>query len=229
MEKNNFHYVNVLLEQLYGMSLENEDVEELGLLAWEHIGNRNTKLYKYQAKPNSENFITLPCNAISVEAITTCYEDWNRVTNISNNGDQRSQFIENSIEAEKPYSSSYYIPGKLIKYEQVGDTIYFSKNYGLLNILYKGVIADDEGLPELTDKEAQAIATYIAYVIKYKEGLKTNNAGIIQLANTLEQKWTKQCDQARVSRLSQNDVNQILDAKDNWNRHSYGYSYKPIP
>jgi len=38
---------------------------------------------------------------------------------------------------------------------------------------------DDEGLPKLTDKEATAIASYIAYVVKFKEGLQTNNTNII--------------------------------------------------
>jgi len=46
----------------------------------------------------------------------------------------------------------------------------------------------------LTDKEANAIATYIAYVQKYKEGIKTNNTVIINLAANLEGKWLKQCD-----------------------------------
>jgi hypothetical protein len=41
---------------------------------------------------------------------------------------------------------------------------------------------DDDGLPYLTDKEARAIATFIAYTIKYKEGLKTNNTVMINLA-----------------------------------------------
>jgi len=45
---------------------------------------------------------------------------------------------------------------------------------------------DDNGLPELTDKEALAIATYCAYVTKYKEGIATNNATIISVANTLK-------------------------------------------
>jgi hypothetical protein len=53
---------------------------------------------------------------------------------------------------------------------------------------------DEDGLPYLSNKEALAIATYIAYVTKYKEGLKTNNANSINLANSLELKWAKQCD-----------------------------------
>ena len=53
---------------------------------------------------------------------------------------------------------------------------------------------DDEGLPEITDKEAVALATYCAYILKYKEGLQTNNPTIIQLSETLRQKWLIQCD-----------------------------------
>lgn len=228
MEQNNFHYVDVLLDQLYGMELEEEDIEELGLIAWERIGNKATKLYSYSQCPDSENSIKLPCNAVSIESVTTQYEDWNRVTNYSENGDQRSSFIENFIEGEKVYSSPYYNSGKLISYEQVGDTLYFKRNYGTLNILYKGIIADEDGLPQLSTKEATAIATFIAYVEKYKEGLKTNNTVMINLANSLEQKWLKQCDQARVTQLSQNDINDILNVRDSWNRHNYGMSFKPI-
>ena len=120
------------------------------------------------------------------------------------------------------------MPGKLIQYEQVGNTLYFQKNYGRLNILYKGILMDEDGLPQLTDKEATAIATYIAYVQKYKEGIKTNNTLDINLASSLYSNWTRQCDQARVTSLSQNDMNTILDIKNSWDRKSYGITYKPI-
>lgn len=228
MRKNNFHYVAVLLDQLYGLEMNDEDLEELGLIAWESIGNKDVKLYNYRTCVDSENSIKLPCNASSIEAVTTSYEDWSRVTNYSENGDFRTSFIENHIEAEKLYNNPYYVSGKLIPYEQVEDTLYFKRNYGPLNILYKGIFMDDEGLPMLSDKEAKAIATYIAYVEKYKEGLKTNNAAIINLATLLENKWLKYCDQARVEKLSQNNMNEILNIKNSWDRSNYGFSYKPI-
>jgi len=40
-------------------------------------------------------------------------------------------------------------------------------------------MVDDEGLPEITDKEATALATYCAYITKFKEGISTNNSSII--------------------------------------------------
>lgn len=225
----NFHYIAVLLDMLYGIEIEDEELEELGLVGWNLIGNKNTRLYKYITKiDDSDNSIQLPCNISSIEAVTSFSEDWNRVTNYSENGDIRSSFIEQSIEAQKIFNSPYYISGKLLPYEQVGDKLYFSNNYGTVNILYKGILADEDGLPELSDKEALAIATYIAYVNKFKEGLLTNNQGITQEAELLYSKWLKQCDQARVTKLSQNEMNQILDIRDSWTRKTYGISYKPI-
>lgn len=228
MNKNNFHYVAVLLDQLYGIEMDDENLEELGLIAWNLIGNKDIRFYRYRTCIGADNSVQLPCNVESIEAVTTNYEDWNRITNYSEQGDLNSQYIESSIEAQKYFTSPYYMSGKLLPYTTAGDTLYFSRNYGTINILYKGVLLDDEGLPQLTDKEANAIATYLAYVTKYKEGLRTNNGNIINLATSLEAKWHKQCDQARVTYLSQNDVNEILNVKDSWNRHSFGLSNKFI-
>lgn len=229
MSNNNFHYVAVLLEQFYGLEMEDEDLEELGLIAWELIGNRNTRLYKFSAVPDCNNSITLPCNVEEIEAITTSYEDWEYVTDKHEYGNLNSAYVENLIEAEKTNKSPFYISGKYVKgYQQVGDKLYFNEPYGTINILYKGIELDEDGLPYLSNKEAMAIATYIAYVDKYKEGLKTNNTNIINMANTLLGIWNKQCDQARVTKLSQNDMNLILDVKSSWGRHIYNKSQKPI-
>lgn len=227
----NFHYVEVLLDTLYGLDVSSEDIEEIGLIAWGLIGNKNVRLYRYTADIDCHNTVTLPCNAIDegcVEAVTSSYEDWNYVTNYSNNGDHSSSFVEHSIEAEKWHQSPYYIPGKLLKYEQVGDKLIFPHNYGKVNILYKGVMMDEDGLPELSDKEATAIATYIAYVTKFKEGLLTNNGNITNQATLLKNMWNQQCDQARTTYLNQNDMNNILEIKNSFDRAWYGKSYKPL-
>lgn len=71
----------------------------------------------------------------------------------------------------------------------------------------------------INDKESIAIATFVAFRKKYKEGLMTNNPNIIQLSQLLQQDWYRYCDAARVPEyIDQNDMNEILDAKTNWNR-----------
>jgi hypothetical protein len=69
-------------------------LEEIGLMAWEYIGNRVRKLYKYTTFIDPfDNSITLPCNALDingdscVELVTTPYEEWNTVTNKTDLGD----------------------------------------------------------------------------------------------------------------------------------------------
>lgn len=220
-----------LCQTLYDIDLKEEDFEEIGLLAWGKIGNKRTRIYRYTVCMDAcaDNSIELPCNADLLEAVTTGWEDWGNVTNDTENGDLGSAFTEAYIEHRKAFHDPLYQSGKFIKYERVGNTLYFDRPYRQVNILYRGVILDDEGLPEITDKEANAIATYCAYITKYKEGLKTNNANIIQLATALEQKWYKQCDQARVPEyLNQNEMDQILDAKTNWNRKIHSKSYKYV-
>jgi len=49
------------------------------------------------------------------------------------------------------------------------------------------------------------------------------------MASILERKWRTLCSQARVpEHISQNEWNEILDAKVNWNRKIYNKSYKPL-
>ena len=232
---NNFHYVSVLLDEMYGIQMDDTNVEELGLIAWDLIGNKVTKLYKYSTVIDPvDNSVTLPCNALDlngdscIELVTASYEDWNQNTNLTNFGDQSTAFAEHYIESAKQYQGPYYLPGKVLKYEQVQDKLYFTHDYGRVNILYKGVIADEEGLPELTDKEAMAIATFIAYNSKFKEGLRTNNGDIIKMSQMLEARWLKQCDQARVKHLSQNDMDAILEVGSSWDRKRFGKGYKPL-
>ena len=227
---NDFNYIYTVANSLYGLELEPEQFEELGLTAWNLIGNKTVRLYNYSADIYCDDLLVqLPCNCDIIEAVTYNHEDWNYSTNKTVNGDYNSQFTEQYIEARKLYQSPLYISGKYAKYERVGDTLYFDKDYGKVNILYKGIILDEDGLPKVNEKEALAIATYIAFATKQKQGWITNNQNIIQLAQYLYQQWLKYCDSARVPlSIDQNTMNQVLDAKSSWNRKVYNKAYKPI-
>ena len=227
---NDFNYIYTVANSLYGLELEPEQFEELGLTAWNLIGNKTVRLYNYSADISCDNLsVQLPCNCDIIEAVTYNHEDWNYSTNKTVNGDYNSQFTEQYIEARKLYQSPLYISGKYAKYERVGDTLYFDKDYGKVNILYKGIILDEDGLPKVNEKEALAIATCIAFATKQKQGWITNNQKIIQLAQYLYQQWLKYCDSARVPlSIDQNTMNQVLDAKSSWNRKVYNKTYKPI-
>jgi len=228
MEKfNSAYYVANLL---YDIELSPDQFVELALIAWSKIGNKQTRLYRYDAAIDAETrTVKIPCNCDFIEAVAYDFEDWNYVSKTTLNGDYSSLFAENYIELRKMYSNPLYLPGKYAKFTQDDEYLYFDKNYGGVRILYKGVVVDEEGLPFINEKEKQAIACYCAFTIKYKEGLRSNNSGIIQIAQLLRQDWLRLCDAARVpERLTQNEMNEILDGNATMNRKLFNKSYKPI-
>lgn len=221
----NFQQAMLQANMLYGLEMVFDDFVEIGLNAWNFIGNKPTRLYRQRACVDENLSVQLPCNADIIEAVTLDVQD----TNYDPNKGMTMYNIESDIEKFKSDTHPLYQSGKYAKYTRVGNTLYFDKNYGNVNILYKGIVLDDDGLPELSDKEAIAIATYVAYVQKYKQGLTTNNGNIIQIANMLKNDWLRYCDAARVpSSISQNDMNEILEAKNSWDRKMYNVSYKGL-
>lgn len=228
MSQNNFHYAISLAQMLYDIEGDMEDLEEIGLIAYNFIGNKNTRLYRGTFDVIN-GIVKLPCNCDIIEAVTYCGEDWNYTSNQKNNGDLRSAYIENYIESRKAFSDPFYISGKYVKYKRVGDVLHIDTGLSKVNILYHGVELDEDGLPIINDKEAIAIAEYIAYVYKYKEAIRTNNGTILQMAQDLKQQWLFHCDAARVAEyVSQEEMNKILDVQSSWGRKVYGKSYKPI-
>lgn len=228
MSQNNFHYALSLAQMLYDVDGDTDDLEEIGLVAYNFIGNKNTRLYKATLDV-TDGVAMLPCNCDIIEAVTQCGEDWNYTSNQKDNGDIRSAYIENYIESRKSFSDPFYISGKFVKYKRSGDLLYVDKNLSHINILYHGIELDEDGLPTLNDKEAIAIAEYIAYVYKYKEAIRTNNKNVLQMAHELKQQWLFHCDAARVAEyVSQEEMNKILDVQSSWGRKTYGKSYKPI-
>lgn len=227
----NFHYAISLAQTLYDVEGDTDDLEEIGLVAHNFIGNKNTQLHKAILNVNCEDgSVQLPCGADVIESVTYCgIEDWNYTSNIKEHGDLSSLYTESYIEGQKAFLDPHYTSGKFVKYRKAGDKLYVNKGLGKVIVLYHGIILDEDGLPEINDKEAIAIAEYIAYVIKYKEAIRTNNRNVLQMAQELKQQWLTHCSAARVpEHISQNEMDQILNAQSSWDRKTYGNSYKPI-
>lgn len=229
--RQNFHYAISLAQTLYDIEFNDiEQAEEIGLVAYNHIGNHHTRLYRATLDVcPEEGVVELPCNLLFIESVTeSCNEDWESASSSKEYGDEASRDIEASIEAGKVRVDPLYSSGRFVKYRQEGDKLYVGTNISKVNILYHGELLDDDGLPFLNDKEALAIAEYIGYVTKYKEAIRTNNKGALQMAHDLRQSWLFHCDAARVPEyISQNEMDMVLDAKTSWNRKKYRFSYKP--
>ena len=173
----NFYQVLNHANLLYGLEMNEDDAVEIGLIAWNKIGNKQCRLYRYITNIDKDTLsVELPCNCDEVEAVTYGFEDWNYTTSDTVNGDYNSLFTEHYIEGRKEFKNAFYSSGRFVKYERVNDTLYFEENYGPVQILYKGVELDENELPYLTEKEVDAFACYLAFTRRFKEGWATHNA-----------------------------------------------------
>ena len=226
---NNFKYAISLAQMLYDIDINDMDtLIEIGLVAYNFIGNKNTHL-KSEIVDVKNGLVKIPCKADLIEAITCPNEeDWNYTSNIKNYGDIDTLNIEQYIEKSKQNIDPLYISGRLIKYRREGNYIYVNDNIDKVCILYHTEQLDDDDLPMINDKEAIAIADYIAYTVKYKEAIRTNNSSVFQIAQTIKRSWLIHCDAARVPEyVNQNEMNDLLEITSSHNRKVHGRSYKP--
>lgn len=228
---NNFKYSISLSQMLYDIDINDMDtLIEIGLVAYNFIGNKNTQLNTEIVNVDlNTGLVKLPCKADLVEAITyPKMEDWNYTSNTKNFGDFNSLNIEQYIEKSKQSKDPLYISGRFVKYRREGNYIYVNEPVQQVCILYHEEQLDEDDLPLINDKEAIAIADYIAYTIKYKEALRSNNQAVFQMAQTIKKQWLIHCDAARVPEyIGQNEMNDLLEVTSSYNRKVHGRSYKP--
>ena len=228
---NNFKYAITLAQMLYDIDINDMDtLIEIGLVAYNFIGNKNTHLSAEIVNVDPRTgIVKLPCKADLVEAITYPNgEDWNYTSNTKNFGDFNSLNIEQYIEKSKQSTDPLYISGKFVKYRREGNYIYVNEKIDSVCVLYHTETLDEDDLPLINDKEAVAIADYIAYTVKYKEALRSNNSAVFQMAQTIKRQWLIHCDAARVPEyVSQNEMNDLLEVFSSHNRKVHGRSYKP--
>ena len=171
---------------MYGVELDEDQFETFAMSAWHKIGNKDIKMYLVHACPERDPeggwYVCLPCNAEAVEAITLPYEDAQNMTAVQPHYGVFSHPIEDEIEHAKRMPNELYIPGKYVKFKELGDRVYFTEPFPMVNILYKGIYAGEDGLPMLNMKEIEAIAVYCAYMYYYKQGLKTKDNSSLTIA-----------------------------------------------
>jgi hypothetical protein len=220
-------------KEFYGIELSPDSFENIAIVAWDKIGNYRYRLYHLQTEPIKDSagawYVDLPCNVDFIEAVTANYEDYQKTTPMHSDGYVQNEWVEGYIETRRFNNNFGYFPGKFIKHVIDGNRLYIGEGFESINIFYKGVLADDEGLPSLTEKEVDAIAAFCAYSDLYKRSIVSRDRGLLEMALVVKADWEKKCTQARVpNHMSQNELDQILDASTSWDRKRFGKSFKPI-
>lgn len=228
MEYQNIKAAYSLAKTLYGVEPDPMEFEDTALNAYFLINNKHTRLYRYVGDTINHQ-LQLPCNVDIIESVHIPIEDAQMTSNKTVFNSIETLFIEGYINCWKRIDDPYYHVGKLVKYKEGENTLYFTRDYKRVMVIYHGILADDDGLPLCTDKEINAIAAYIGYVYLFKKALILRDKYMNQLAMSIKADWLKYCSAARVpEHLSQNDMDKVLDAKVRWDRKQYGKSIHPI-
>ena len=233
MKTYSFNTAYTQARELYGTELTPDEFESLGLIAWGKIGNKQYRLYKYVVRPEKTDFdeyvVDLPCNVDEIEAVTAGYEDYQKTTSTTVAGNNQNGWIEGYIESRKYNTGTLATSGKFIKYRVEDNRIIINDRFNVVNILYKGFVVDDDGLPLLNEKELDAIAAYCAFADTRKKAILTRDQATTQQMIYLEQNWKMLCTQARVPiYINQNEMDEILNVAASWDRKRFGKSFKPI-
>ena len=229
MQLFNINTVYGLVETLYGITPNESNFEDIVMNGWSYINNKHTRLYRYVADADENGVLDLPCNVDVIESVHIPMPDAKMTSNKTVFNEINTLFTEGYIDAWKRLEDPYWTRGKLVKYDEGNNQLFFARPYKNIMVVYHGIIADEEtGLPLVTDKEIKALAAYVAYASLYREGIQKRNPDIMQFAQTVYADWLKLCNAARIpEHLSQNEMNSILDVKTRWDRKQYGRSYKP--
>ena len=225
MKLHNFKSIYPLAHTLYGLHVDGDTAEEIALVGWELIGNRHTRMYRYVCDTENKR-IKLPCNVDSIESVHLPVLDAEVYSSTTSGPIVSNIHAEHYIEGQKIFKDPRYTSGKFAHYREEGDELVFDRDYNGITVVYHGVIVDEDGLPLITDKEVRALAAYLAFSDMYKQGLIRRDGGLLQMSAVPKADWMKLCTAARIpERLSQNDMNDILDVKTKWDRKRYGKSF----
>lgn len=229
MEQRDFYEAKSFLYEFYGVDMDDELFETIGLHAWDKINNKAYRWYKFRGEVKDHK-IELPCNVDYIEYVQGPGESVGTTEPVTSTGAyNRSSLIEETIESQRRDTSVYYGRGHYVDYVQDGRHLIFKREHFPVEILYKGVVLDDNGLPKLNHKELEAVAKYCVYIDLQKKAMVTKDNSTMQLALMMKQEWLQAQSNARTPiYFSQNEMDQILDVQSSWDRKRYGISYKVL-
>lgn len=227
MKNLNFHTAYTYIQTNYGLNIDQLEFESSGMIAYDKIGNKQTEIKEFVGEVvNGE--LELPCDVTSIEAVFGNFIDSQKTSNKQRWPQVITNYIEQHIEYWKYNKSLLYDYGVLLNYQMRENTLLFDKDYKNVLVLYRKQILDEEGFPYINSKEAEAIAAYCAYTDLYKQAIRTRDPNTYQMAQNIKLEWARLCERARVpEKVSQNDMNRILDVMTSFDRKSYGKSFKP--
>lgn len=238
-----FGYAKYLLKDLYDISLSNTDFIEKGKRVWRKIGNVAVGFYTANYTVPTNGLIEVPCNLVYVDSVHTKMETVHYVSDYLmynvDNYSINSHFYADveviaNINIRNLNEPAIHHRGSFVPFDYViqDGTKYlkFSTENANLNIVlfYRGILVNEENLPLINTKEAEAIAAKLAEEDTMKK-MFMKDPTAIQMYPVIKGEAGRLMASAKIAEvLTQNEWDRVLKTLVRADRKTYSNSYKLI-
>lgn len=197
------------INYLFGDNPSVDDYLDNALNCIRHIGNIYPVIESFTGKTDKNGKLCLPVKAFQIESVTV------------------PTFVDRIEDSFQLNTSNLYGRGFYNRFEFYGDHIISTPNTNL-QVIYRTYVHDEEGLPLVTEAEAEACAYWWKW-IDTRRKLYQGNQLAANILPIVERDKNKAVNQARVASdgFSQNFLNQYLDVLSSANRKRFNVPYKP--
>lgn len=238
-------YAKYTMKSLFGITMTDDDFIEDSYMVYRNLGNVATANHSYNAKVSEDCQIQLPCNCEYIDSVSEgrlspddddiaiVYSDSKDVT-VTTGYNFLPDVINDQQYKRHNLSKSQLKPtGSFIPYEidrSCNDKLLFDKKFigEDVNVIYRGILMDNDKNPLLSIKEVEAIAYKMAFIKVQKKAFMGDTAagGMLQYMKIESERKTVA---AKIPEyITQNFIDRLLTAKTRHDRKVYYSSYKTM-
>lgn len=225
-----------IFKRKYGLSMQEEDFIEEAFMAFKEINSIPVDYYYFKQVPDNEEsmLVDVPCNLsriISVTVDTVHNSDYDELKpysptayNYRGGGEEYANVLAGNSDLktyhfnDKPFTAV----GTYIQFSWEGDQkikIHDKRLHSKqIHIVYEGLALDAEGLPLITRKHAQAIASKVALVVVTRK-VFSGSPTMANLLPLLQNEVGRLVQAAAIpEHLTDNELDKMLDVKTSFDR-----------
>ena len=231
-----------VLQRKYGITMAENDFLEDAYQAFKDINSVPVQMYKSIQKPQSKDtmIISVPCNLYKLVSITASpahidgyddFEPYSKRTETNGHVERLNVITGNSDLKTYHFNDTPYTGlGTYLSFEWVDATAIKIHDKSLwdteIYIIYEGIKTDEDGLPMITRKHANAIAAQVAksHVIKK---LFSGDATLSALLPMITQDAARLMQAAAIpEQLTDNQLDEMLNEHTRADRKRHNRSFK---
>jgi len=237
----NTHVLNIRtglinMKTKYGLHVDEYDYLDIAVDVLRDIRHYGTSEYYAIVNTDEEGNFPLPCNVSMIDAVTgrkqgiKQFKDRIKYEMLDNYGNDhffKAENISRTLDWDsyfKPGLTGLVNPDGYISYQLNNDTVMLGKDYKNTSVViaFTGISVDEEGFPLINRKQANALAASAAKYHILKKAMK-GEAKYVNMIELISGECARLVQAASIpENITDNELDELLDAKVTFNRKTFG-------